>query len=94
VQQRDIDLANLNELNRFIVQHLRESILVVDETDAYPAHQRHGGATARGWQGRRGHAARESVAPRLFYLLDARGDGRSTTVATRPARSCRPTAAQ
>jgi two-component system, NtrC family, sensor histidine kinase PilS len=33
VQQRDIDLANLNELNEFIVQHLRESILVVDEND-------------------------------------------------------------
>jgi two-component system sensor histidine kinase PilS (NtrC family) len=33
VRQRDIDLANLNELNRFIVQHLRESILVVDATD-------------------------------------------------------------
>lgn len=33
VQQRDIDLANLNELNRFIVQHLRESILVVDASD-------------------------------------------------------------
>ena len=33
VQQRDIDLANLNELNRFIVQHLRESILVVDAAD-------------------------------------------------------------
>jgi two-component system sensor histidine kinase PilS (NtrC family) len=33
VRQRDVDLANLNELNRFIVQHLRESILVVDATD-------------------------------------------------------------
>ncbi|RPI11933.1 MAG: ATPase, partial [Lysobacterales bacterium] len=33
VQQREIDLANLNELNEFIVQHLRESILVVDDTD-------------------------------------------------------------
>jgi len=33
VRQRDVDLANLNELNKFIVQHLRESILVVDATD-------------------------------------------------------------
>lgn len=33
VRQRDVDLANLNELNRFIVQHLRESILVVDGSD-------------------------------------------------------------
>ena len=30
VQQKELDLANLNELNQFIVQHLRESILVVD----------------------------------------------------------------
>ena len=33
VQQRDLDLANLSELNEFIVQHLRESILVVDAED-------------------------------------------------------------
>jgi two-component system sensor histidine kinase PilS (NtrC family) len=33
VHQRDVDLANLNELNQFIVQHLRESILVVDASD-------------------------------------------------------------
>ena len=33
MQQREIDIANLNELNEFIVQHLRESILVVDELD-------------------------------------------------------------
>ena len=30
VRQRDIDLANLAELSQYIVQHLRESILVVD----------------------------------------------------------------
>ena len=34
MQQRDIDIANLHELNEFIVQHLRESILVVDERTA------------------------------------------------------------
>lgn len=33
IQQREIDLANLAQLNEFIVQHLRESILVVDERD-------------------------------------------------------------
>ena len=33
VRQRDVDLANLNELNRYIVQHLRESILVVDSSN-------------------------------------------------------------
>jgi two-component system sensor histidine kinase PilS (NtrC family) len=33
VREREIDIANLNDLNRFIVQHLRESILVVDASD-------------------------------------------------------------
>jgi two-component system, NtrC family, sensor histidine kinase PilS len=31
--QRGIDLANLSELNEYIVQHLRESIVVIDATD-------------------------------------------------------------
>jgi two-component system sensor histidine kinase PilS (NtrC family) len=30
VQEKEADLASLNELNQYIVQHLRESILVVD----------------------------------------------------------------
>jgi two-component system, NtrC family, sensor histidine kinase PilS len=33
IEQRDFDIANLAELNEFIVQHLRESILVVDQED-------------------------------------------------------------
>lgn len=33
VRQKDLDLANLADLSQYIVQHLRESILVVDETD-------------------------------------------------------------
>jgi two-component system sensor histidine kinase PilS (NtrC family) len=33
VRQKDIDLANLAELSQYIVQHLRESILVVDAGD-------------------------------------------------------------
>lgn len=31
--QRGLDLANLNELNRYIIRHLRESIVVIDEED-------------------------------------------------------------
>jgi two-component system sensor histidine kinase PilS (NtrC family) len=34
VRQRDLDLANLAELSQYIVQHLRESLLVVDATDS------------------------------------------------------------
>ncbi len=33
VRQRDIDLANLSELSEYIVQHLRESLIVVDPND-------------------------------------------------------------
>ena len=33
ILQKDVDLADLAELNDFIVQHLRESILVVDAED-------------------------------------------------------------
>ncbi|MGO8857411.1 MAG: sensor histidine kinase [Steroidobacteraceae bacterium] len=33
VRQKDLDLANLAELSQYIVQHLRESILVVDGAD-------------------------------------------------------------
>jgi two-component system sensor histidine kinase PilS (NtrC family) len=33
VRQRDVDLANMAELSQYIVQHLRESILVVDAGD-------------------------------------------------------------
>ncbi len=69
VQQRDIDLANLNELNQFIVQHLRESIVVVDETDRIrlvnetAARLLAGGPVATG-------ALLGEVSPRLLYLLE------------------------
>jgi two-component system sensor histidine kinase PilS (NtrC family) len=69
VQQRDIDLANLNELNEFIVQHLRESILVVDGTDRVrlinetAARMLKGGPVASG-------ALLGEVSPRLLYLLE------------------------
>ena len=69
VQQRDIDLANLNELNEFIVQHLRESILVVDGADRVrlinetAARMLNGGPVASG-------ALLGEVSPRLLYLLE------------------------
>jgi two-component system, NtrC family, sensor histidine kinase PilS len=70
VHQRDIDLANLNELNEFIVQHLRESILVVDESDRVrlvnetAARLLTGGPIAGG-------TPLGEVSPRLLYQLDA-----------------------
>jgi two-component system sensor histidine kinase PilS (NtrC family) len=68
--QREIDLANLNELNEFIVQHLRESILVVDEYDRVrlinetAARQLKGGPVDGG-------TPLASVSPHLSFLLDA-----------------------
>lgn len=70
VQQREVDIANLNELNEFIVQHLRESILVVDESDRVrlinetAARLLQGGTVAAG-------AFLGDVSPRLMYLLEA-----------------------
>ena len=69
MQQRDIDLANLNELNKFIVQHLRESIVVVDETDRIrlindtAARLLAGGTVTSG-------TLLVDVSPRLQYLLE------------------------
>lgn len=69
VRQREVDVANLAELNQFIVQHLRESILVVDGNDIIrlinesAASLLHGNAVQPG-------TALSDVSPRLLYLLD------------------------
>ncbi|HLS80006.1 MAG TPA: ATP-binding protein [Steroidobacter sp.] len=70
VRQREVDVANLAELNQFIVQHLRESIIVVDRSDnirlinASAAQLLQGSAIEAGTQ-------LGEVSPRLLYLLDA-----------------------
>ena len=70
VQQRDIDLANLNELNQFIVQHLRESIVVVDENDRIRLINDTAARLLAGREVTRGALLGE-VSPRLLYLLEA-----------------------
>ncbi|MGE3532618.1 MAG: nitrogen regulation protein NR(II) [Steroidobacteraceae bacterium] len=69
IKQREVDLANLAELNEFIVQHLRESILVVDAQDRVrlineSAAQllKDGPVTTNTLLG--------EMSPRLLYLLD------------------------
>lgn len=69
VQQRELDLANLAELSQYIVQHLRESLLVVDTEDRIrlinePAAQLLG--DARAYPG----ALLGEASPRLLYLLE------------------------
>ena len=69
VKQRDIDLANLNELNEFIVQHLRESILVVDTEDRIRLINGTAARLLKGGPVEAGELLGE-VSPRLLYLLE------------------------
>ncbi len=70
VRQREVDVENLAELNQFIVQHLRESILVVDENDTIrlinesAAKLLNGGPVAP-------RTPLGEVSPRLLYLLES-----------------------
>jgi two-component system sensor histidine kinase PilS (NtrC family) len=69
VQQRDLDLANLSELNEFIVQHLRESILVVDAEDRIRLINETASRLLKGEKVLNGELLGE-VSPRLLYLLE------------------------
>jgi len=67
VRQRDIDLANLAELSQYIVERLRESLVVVDEQDRIrlineSARQILGSEASA-------NALLGEVSPRLLYLL-------------------------
>jgi two-component system sensor histidine kinase PilS (NtrC family) len=85
VRRQELDLANLAQLSQYIVQHLRESILVVDEQDRIrlinePAANVLGNANA--WP----DALLGECSPRLLFLLSSwrqHGDGQD--VGTFPA---------
>jgi two-component system sensor histidine kinase PilS (NtrC family) len=80
VRRQELDLANLAQLSQYIVQHLRESILVVDEQDRIrlinePAANVLGNANA--WP----DALLGECSPRLLFLLAAwrqHGDDQGT----------------
>jgi two-component system, NtrC family, sensor histidine kinase PilS len=94
VRRQELDLANLAQLSQYIVQHLRESILVVDEQDRIrlinePAAGILGSTTARP------DALLGECSPRLLFLLSAwrlHGDGHEvgTFPATDGARLIQP----
>jgi two-component system sensor histidine kinase PilS (NtrC family) len=95
VRQRDLDLANLAELSQYIVQHLRESLLVVDAADSIrlineSAAEILGGATAVPG------ALVGEVSPRLLYSLstwrhsERSQDGPASFVAADGARLIQP----
>jgi len=81
VRRQEVDLANLAQLSQYIVQHLRESILVVDEDDRIrlinePAANILGNANA--WP----DALLGECSPRLLFLLSAwrqHGDGHESS---------------
>jgi two-component system, NtrC family, sensor histidine kinase PilS len=82
VRQRDVDVANLAELSEYIVQHLRESIVVVDAADRV----RLINESARqllGPEARPGALLGE-ISPRLLYHVESwrRTGGASLTDAT------------
>jgi two-component system sensor histidine kinase PilS (NtrC family) len=68
VRQRELDIANLAELNEFIVRHLRESILVVDAQDRIRLINDSAARLLRGGDARPGMLLGEA-SPRLLYLL-------------------------
>jgi two-component system sensor histidine kinase PilS (NtrC family) len=69
ILQKDVDLADLAELNEFIVQHLRESILVVDAEDRIRLINSSAEQLLKGSPVKPGTLLGE-VAPKLLYLLD------------------------
>lgn len=84
VRQREVDVANLAELNQFIVQHLRESILVVDANDTIRLINESAALLLNGASVPQGTPLGE-VSPRLLYLLETwrrRGDDWQLTTLT------------
>ena len=68
VRQRDLDLANLAELSQYIVQHLRESLLVVDAADSIRLINESAAEILGGANAIPGALVGE-VSPRLLYSL-------------------------
>ncbi len=68
-EQRGVDLRNLSELNQYIVQHLRESIVVVDEDDAIRL-MNDSAASHLGATNRRADQPLRDVSPELANRLE------------------------
>ena len=95
VRQRDLDLANLAELSQYIVQHLRESLLVVDAADSIRLINESAAEILGDQQAVPGALVGE-VSPRLLYSLstwrhsDRSDDEPSSFVAADGARLIQP----
>jgi two-component system, NtrC family, sensor histidine kinase PilS len=96
VRRQEIDLANLEQLSHYIVQHLRESILVVDTKDQIRLINESAASLLGAGQAVPGALLGEA-SPRLLYLLEIwrqRTDGvnsaTETLVSADGARLMRP----
>ena len=96
VRRQEVDLANLAQLSQYIVQHLRESILVIDAQDRIRLINE-SAAEILGDQHAYPDALLGEVSPRLLFLLESwrqRGgrppQGDPTFIAADGARVIRP----
>ncbi len=69
VRQKDVDLANLAQLSQYVVERLRESIVVVDEQDRIRLINESARQILNPGNGAAGALLGE-VSPRLLYLLE------------------------
>ena len=74
VRRQELDLENMAQLSQYIVQHLRESILVIDATGSHPPDQRVGRPDAGRRAGVPGRTDRRGLtAPALSARIMASG---------------------
>ena len=76
VRQKDVDLANLADLSQYIVQHLRESLLVVDAADRIRLINESAAEILGDMHAVPGALVGE-VSPRLLYSLSTWRQGRA-----------------
>jgi two-component system sensor histidine kinase PilS (NtrC family) len=89
VRRRELDLANLAQLSQYIVQHLRESILVIDAQDRIRLINE-SAAEILGDKNAFPDALIGEASPRLMFLLESWRKGTAGGVAADGARVIRP----
>ena len=95
VRQREVDLANLAQLSQYVVERLRESLVVVDEQDRIRLINESARQILNPGSGTHGALLGE-VSPRLLYLLETwrqgerKDDSTGTLVSADGAREVRP----
>jgi two-component system sensor histidine kinase PilS (NtrC family) len=95
-RQRGVDLQNLSELNEYIVQHLRESIVVIDGDDRIRLSNASAAQLLGATQQVRGLPLRNVFEPLANYIIDWRADAEKSShpefTAITPGDSLRVTA--